>query len=74
MVNCFLTDRTAMPVVILVSVRLLGFNHGGSKLIRFLVKIEDKPRKVLYFVNKQNTRSSKYAKIGLSKATFDLPR
>ena len=38
----------------LVSVRLVSFYFGGSKLARFLSKIEHTPRKLLYFVNRHN--------------------
>ena len=42
----------------------------GSKLARLLSKIEDFPRKLLYFVNRHNAKSSKCAKIGLSTTIF----
>ena len=35
------------------SVRLLSFYFGGSKLFRFLAKIEHIPRRLLHFVNRQ---------------------
>ena len=39
---------------LLVSVRLSSFYFGGSKLVRFLAKIEHTPMKLLYFVNRPN--------------------
>ena len=58
------------PVGAIVSVRLLSFYFGGSKLVRFLAKIEHTPRKLLYFVNRPYARSSKSAKIVPSKSNF----
>ena len=56
---------------IFVSGRLLSFYFGGSKLVIFLAKIEQIPRILLYFVNRHHARSSKCAKIGLSKIIFN---
>ena len=48
----------------------MSFYFGGSKLVRFLAKIEHIQRKLLYYVNRHKTRSTKCAKIGLSKTSF----
>ena len=43
----------------LVSVGLLTFYIGGSKVVGFFARTEHIPRKLLYFVNRHNVRSSK---------------
>ena len=42
----------------------------GLKLVRLLDKIEHTHRKLLYFVNRHNAKSSKSPKIKLSKKNF----
>ena len=50
--------------------QVIEFLLWGSKLVRFLAKIKHTPRKLLYFVNRPNAKSSKSAKIILSKSIF----
>ena len=53
-----------------MSVRLLSSDFVGSKLFRFMAKIEQTPRKLLHFENKQDAALSKSAKIVLSMSIF----
>ena len=65
--NGFCNDEKNNAECRLVSIRLLTFYFGGSKLARLLSKIEYFPKKLLYIANRRKAKSSK---CGLSTTLF----